>query len=74
LCGNFQLKPGSASLLAFVSSPNTFVSQAAYGTEAYVEDLTIRYIPNCSHWVQQEQPQQVNQFMREFLAKDGSEP
>ncbi|MCY7331418.1 MAG: alpha/beta hydrolase, partial [Pseudanabaena sp. CAN_BIN31] len=27
----------------------------------------IRYIPNCSHWVQQEQPQLVNQLMREFL-------
>ncbi|CAA9275278.1 hypothetical protein AVDCRST_MAG92-3187 [uncultured Coleofasciculus sp.] len=24
----YQLKPGSASLLAFVSTPNTFVSQA----------------------------------------------
>jgi epoxide hydrolase 4 len=37
------------------------------GTEAYVKDLTIKYIPNCSHWVQQEQPQLVNQYMREFL-------
>lgn len=37
------------------------------GTEAYVEDLRIRYIPNCSHWVQQERPQEVNSYMREFL-------
>ncbi|MGF1481065.1 MAG: alpha/beta fold hydrolase [Cyanophyceae cyanobacterium] len=37
------------------------------GTEAYVKDFQIRYIPNCSHWVQQEQPQLVNQYMREFL-------
>lgn len=36
-------------------------------TEDFVEDLSIRYIPHCSHWVQQEQPQQVNQYMREFL-------
>jgi len=40
--------------------------ELTYGTEEYVEDLTIRYIPDCSHWVQQEQPQLVNQYMREF--------
>ncbi len=39
------------------------------GTDAYVQDLTLRYIPNCSHWVQQEKPQLVNQYMREFLQR-----
>jgi len=37
------------------------------GTEAYVRNFSIRYISGCSHWVQQEQPQLVNQYMREFL-------
>jgi epoxide hydrolase 4 len=37
------------------------------GTEAYVSDLRLRYIPQCSHWVQQEQPHQVNALMAEFL-------
>ncbi len=41
--------------------------ELTYDTEKYVQDLRIRYIPNCSHWVQQEQPQLVNQLMREFL-------
>jgi len=41
--------------------------ELTYGTEEYVQELRIRYIPNCSHWVQQEQPQLVNQMMREFL-------
>jgi len=36
-------------------------------TEAYVRNLQIKYIPNCSHWVQQEQPELVNRYMREFL-------
>lgn len=36
-------------------------------TEQYVADFQIRYIPDCSHWVQQEQPQLVNQYMRGFL-------
>jgi pimeloyl-ACP methyl ester carboxylesterase len=43
--------------------------ELSYGTEKYVRDFQIRYIPNCSHWVQQEQPALVNQYMREFLAE-----
>lgn len=38
------------------------------GTQNYVRDLQIRYIPNCGHWVQQEQPLLVNQYMREWLS------
>jgi epoxide hydrolase 4 len=38
------------------------------GTQAYVKDLQIRYIPNCSHWVHEEKPQLVNQYMREWLS------
>jgi pimeloyl-ACP methyl ester carboxylesterase len=41
--------------------------ELSYGTEAYVKDFQIKYIANCSHWVQQEQPQLVNQYIREFL-------
>ena len=43
--------------------------ELTYGTEKYVRDFQIRYIPNCSHWVQQEQPALVNQYIREFLAE-----
>jgi epoxide hydrolase 4 len=37
------------------------------GTEVYVPDLTIRYIPDAGHWVHQEQPILTNQLIREFL-------
>ena len=43
--------------------------ELTYGTEAYVSNLELKYIPNCSHWVQQEQPDLVNQYMEEFLAQ-----
>jgi epoxide hydrolase 4 len=46
--------------------------ELTYGTEAYVRDFQIKYIPNCSHWVQQEQPQLVSQYMREFLGTSQS--
>jgi pimeloyl-ACP methyl ester carboxylesterase len=42
--------------------------ELTYGTEKYVRDFHIRYIPNCSHWVQQERPELVSQYMREFLS------
>jgi pimeloyl-ACP methyl ester carboxylesterase len=41
--------------------------ELTYGTEEFVRDLTIKYIPNCSHWVQQEKPELVNQYIGEFL-------
>jgi epoxide hydrolase 4 len=41
--------------------------ELTYGTEVYVRDWQIKYIPNCSHWVQQEQPALVNRYIREFL-------
>lgn len=41
--------------------------ELTYGTEAYVRNFQIKYIADASHWVQQEQPQLVNQYMREFL-------
>jgi pimeloyl-ACP methyl ester carboxylesterase len=30
--------------------------------------FTLRYVPQCSHWVQQEQPEVVNRYLLEFLA------
>ncbi len=41
--------------------------ETTYGTEAYVRDLTIRYLPRVSHWVQQEAPEIVNPMIKAFL-------
>ncbi len=46
------------------------VKSQTYDTQAYVKDFQLRYIPQCSHWVQQEQPNLVNQYMRDFLKSD----
>jgi pimeloyl-ACP methyl ester carboxylesterase len=37
------------------------------GLEQWVGDLEIKYIPDSGHWVQQEQPEKVNQYILEFL-------
>jgi len=41
------------------------------GTEELVSDLTLRYLPGVSHWVQQEAPETVNAMIEAWL--DGRE-
>ncbi|MCU0492660.1 MAG: alpha/beta hydrolase [Chloroflexaceae bacterium] len=38
------------------------------GTEQYVPNYTLHRIPDASHWVQQDRPDLVNDYMRAFLA------
>ena len=37
------------------------------GTERFVSDLTIRYLPGVGHWVQQEAPEDVNAMLEAWL-------
>jgi pimeloyl-ACP methyl ester carboxylesterase len=37
------------------------------GTDKYVRDLTLRYLPGVSHWVQQEAPEKVNAMIEAWL-------
>ncbi len=55
------------TLMIWGENDSALGKELSYGTEAYVRDFQIRYISNCSHWVQQERPELVNQYMREFL-------
>ena len=41
--------------------------ELTYGTERLVRDLTIRYLPGVSHWVQQEAPEAVNTIVEAWL-------
>lgn len=40
---------------------------STYGTEAWVKPLTLRYLPEASHWVQQDDPETVNVMLEAFL-------
>lgn len=42
--------------------------ETTYGTEYYVNDLTLHYLPGISHWVQQEAPEQVNGILTSWLS------
>jgi pimeloyl-ACP methyl ester carboxylesterase len=41
--------------------------ETTYGTEDYVADLVLRYLPGVSHWVQQEAPETVNAMLEAWL-------
>ena len=41
--------------------------ELSYGTDRHVSNLTLRYLPNVSHWVQQEAPEAVNSMLRAWL-------
>jgi pimeloyl-ACP methyl ester carboxylesterase len=41
--------------------------ETTLGTEQYVRDLTVRYLPHISHWVQQDAPGIVNAMLGAFL-------
>jgi pimeloyl-ACP methyl ester carboxylesterase len=57
------------TLMIWGEGDKALVKELTYGTQEFVRDLQIRYLPNVSHWVQQEQPELVNQYMREFLSR-----
>ena len=40
------------------------------GTDEYVDDLTLRFLPDVSHWVQQEAPEVVNAMLLAWLDDD----
>ena len=42
------------------------------GTHRYVANLTLRYLPGISHWVQQDAPDAVNRMLAEFLSAPAS--
>lgn len=55
------------TLLVWGEEDTALGKELAEGTRAMVEDLTLEYIPRCSHWVQQEQPEKVNAILEKWL-------
>lgn len=41
--------------------------ETTYGTDPFVRNLTLRYLPGVSHWVQQEAPETVNAMLEAWL-------
>ncbi|HVZ34468.1 MAG TPA: alpha/beta fold hydrolase [Polyangiaceae bacterium] len=57
------------TLLLWGERDQALGKELTYGTERFVENLTIRYLPDASHWVQQDAPEAVNAILEEWLAE-----
>ena len=57
------------TLLIWGEEDTALGKETTFGTERYVKDLTVRYLPGVSHWVQQEAPDKVNAILRDWLPR-----
>ena len=55
------------TLMIWGEQDSALGKELTYGTEAYVPNLTLKYLPHASHWVQQDAPDDVNAILREWL-------
>jgi pimeloyl-ACP methyl ester carboxylesterase len=59
------------TLMVWGEEDTALGKELTLGTDRYVKDLTLRYLPRVSHWVQQEAPERVNEIWGAWL--DGRE-
>ncbi|RME02379.1 MAG: alpha/beta fold hydrolase [Deltaproteobacteria bacterium] len=55
------------TLMIWGTADQALGKELTFGTEAFVSDLTLRYLPGVSHWVQQEAPEAVNAMIEAWL-------
>lgn len=55
------------TLMIWGTEDSALGKELTYGTQALVPNLTLRYLPQVSHWVQQEAPEAVNAMMEAWL-------
>ena len=70
--GNFGADPAALTvrvptLVIWGEKDTALLTGNLEGLEEYVPDLTVRRIPDGSHWVVHEAPELVNGYIREFL-------
>ena len=55
------------TLMIWGEADSALTKATTYGTGRYVRELTLRYLPGISHWVQQDAPHVVNAMLEAFL-------
>ncbi len=56
------------TLLLWGEQDSALTKPTTYGIESRVRNLTLRYLPQASHWVQQDAPEEVNAMLSAWLA------
>jgi pimeloyl-ACP methyl ester carboxylesterase len=55
------------TLLIWGERDHALGKELSVDTEKHVRDLTVKYLPGASHWVQQDAPDEVNRIIEEWL-------
>ena len=63
--GNEKIKV--KTLIIWGQNDPALCKDLAQTSAVYCDDVTVRNIKNCGHWIQHEHAQIVNQYIREFL-------
>jgi pimeloyl-ACP methyl ester carboxylesterase len=64
----FKQKIQSPTLLIWGEGDKALGKELTYGTEKYVDaTYDVKYISNCSHWTQNDCPEEVNKYLLDFL-------
>ncbi len=58
------------TLLLWGEEDRALGKELTVGTERFVTDLTVAFLPRTSHWAQQDSPELVNAELEAWLAKD----
>lgn len=66
--GRFATTIKAPTLIVWGTEDKYLIRETLKGTEKYVENLTIKYVDGASHFVQMDEPEAVNKYIREFLA------
>lgn len=66
--GTSNLQVQAPTLLIWGEHDIALGIELTHNLEQWVPDLTVQYIADSGHWVQQEQPEKVNDSIRAFLA------
>jgi pimeloyl-ACP methyl ester carboxylesterase len=63
-------KIGAPTMLVWGEHDVALGKELTHGMEdLFTGPFAIKYIPNSGHWVQQERPELVNQYLIDFLRK-----
>ena len=64
---SYELRINVPTLLIWGEHDIALGIELTTGLERWVNDIQIKRIPDSGHWVQQEQPDKVNEYLQEFL-------
>jgi epoxide hydrolase 4 len=71
--GAMNPQPGTVdvpTLMIWGEADTALGKETTVGTDQYVKNLTLRYLPGVSHWVQQEAPEKVNAMIEAWIKND----